>query len=430
MFCNFVISAVCAVLAHGVAPRAVQPTWSDVPPKRTVVHAYDTAESAAANGDGLLAALGRLEPGDRMEVEGGRYELRRRFELGARGTLSEPIWIVARNEAEAPHLVRSDARQNVVDVATTAGSRAAFVCLRGFEVSGGSIGIRLGACSDVWVDECYVHDTGEAGITANSANTARLYLTRNEVHSTGGYGEGLYLGANDGKWTMRDSVVAWNHVHDTGGTQGDGIEVKQGSSGNWIAYNRVHDTGYPCLLVYGTGGGAPNVIEGNVLYSSAHAVLQVQGEAIVRNNLMIDGALGFESRDHQGSARDLVFVHNTVINAGPAVDLRDWSDRAGMVFANNAICSRVQALRVHGARGVRFTGNVVSGEVRGVERGFVEGDGLSDFVQVRWDATLRDARPSPTSRLRGAGDPTFATHVDRLGRGRAQPPSAGCYAGP
>jgi len=50
----------------------------------------------------------------------------------------------------------------------------------------------------------------------------------------------------------------FNHC---GGTQGDGIEVKQGSHHNWIYSNHVHDTRYPCILVYGTGGKGLNVIE-------------------------------------------------------------------------------------------------------------------------------------------------------------------------
>jgi hypothetical protein len=90
-----------------------------------------------------------------------------------------------------------------------------------------------------------------------------------------------------------DCVIAQNHVYDTGGEQGDGIELKQGSWGNLIAENFVHDTHYPCILVYGTAGKPFNVVERNLCYGSGDAVLQVQGEAIVRNNVLANGATGF-----------------------------------------------------------------------------------------------------------------------------------------
>ena len=64
----------------------------------------------------------------------------------------------------------------------------------------------------------------------------------------------MYLGANEGEFIMSESVIALNHIHDCRGSQGDGIEVKQGSWGNLIAENDVHDTQYPCITVYGTAG--------------------------------------------------------------------------------------------------------------------------------------------------------------------------------
>ena len=123
------------------------------------------------------------------------------------------------------------------------------------------------------------------------------------MHSTGGTGEGFYIGGNDGVPIASRCVLALNHVHDTGGFQGDGIEVKQGSWGNWIVENTVHDTPYPCILVYGTGGRARNVIERNVCWNSGDNVMQVQGEALVRNNALFDGAIAFLARYVPAPAR-------------------------------------------------------------------------------------------------------------------------------
>src|SRR5690606_38988647 len=174
---------------------------------------------------------------------------------------------------------------------------------------------------------------------ANSADTARLWLTRNEVHDTAGSGEGLYLGAARGAFVTAFSVIAHNHVYRCSGMQGDGIELKQGSYGNHIVGNVVHDTNYPCILLYGTGGRQPNVVERNVCYRSNDVVLQVQGEAIVFNNALFGGTAGFTSHDHEGATRDLVFAHNTVLCPGRAVSLAAWGGRPGMAFLNNAIYS-------------------------------------------------------------------------------------------
>ena len=105
-----------------------------------------------------------------------------------------------------------------------------------------------------------------------------------------------------------------------------------------------------------------------MLAGSNDNVLQVQGEAIIRSNLIVvNGANGFLSKDHQGETRDLTFVHNTVLNTGDAVRTNSWNDRPGMVFANNAIYSQ-SGTAVNfsgGSLGVTVTGNVAYGPVSG-----------------------------------------------------------------
>lgn len=414
-----------ALTAAAPGQSIYDPSWADAAPERVLAHRRDPALDDRANGALLADAIRSLAPGDRLEIGPGTWSIERRFNISLRGTPARPIWIVAADGA-APRITRSDAAQNVINVGDPAEGRSEYLCLRGLEIVGGSMGLRLHACSEVWIDGCHVHHTGDAAITANTADTESLHITRNHVHHTSGTGEGMYLGANDGAHVMRHSVIALNHVHHTlGAEQGDGIEVKQGSYGNWIARNLIHHTRYPCLLVYGTGGEAPNLIEHNVLYSSLDNVLQVQGEAIVRHNLIMDGAVGFQSFDHQGRSRNLVFIHNTVINRGRAADFRSWDERPGMVCANNAFYSEtMESMRFAGSRGVALAGNVVHGPVLGASTGFVRGTGLSDFEDVAWDASARDARPAPDGALVGAAAAEFHTRGDR--EVRASPPTAGC----
>ena len=161
--------------------------------------------------------------------------------------------------------------------------------------------------------------------------------------------------------------------------------------------------------------------------------MQVQGEAIVRNNLLMNGKRAFASHDHQGASRDLVFVHNTLINPSTAAELSDWDGRSGMVFANNAVYSG-SGEAVHfrgGSRNVIVRGNVAFGRVLGSAGGFVTGRGLQDFRGVAAFETRPgssvDARPSPGGALVGSCAPEWTVPEDLTGKNRTDPPESGCY---
>ena len=406
----------------GSPDDAYKPAWADAAPSEVVSFDYDTGKSSAENGADLRIALQSLTAGQRFELDSGTYSISSRLSLHLAGTQLAPIWITAKPGANAV-ITRPNASQNVMNL-----DSASYVSIEGLEFTGGSTGIKMYDCSFVRIDSCEVHHTGGPGMAANSADTDHLVLTRNHIHDTSGAGEGMYLGANNSVHVMRDSIVAMNHIHDCGGHQGDGIEVKQGSFGNLIAYNLVHDTNYPCIIAYGTDGNARNVIEGNICYRSNEAVMQVQGEAIVRNNLLIDGDGGFLSTDHQGQTRDLTVVHNTVVSGGPGAYLSRWNARANMVFANNVVYSSdSNSIRfANGSSGVTVSGNVVLGSVSGASTGFLTGNGLSDFVDLSWDGTRRNAVPT-VERIYLAGDSAHKVSEDLFGTPRVRAvPAAGC----
>lgn len=408
------------------------PDWADVEPLRVIQLAHDGGLSDAANGARLVDAIDELIPGDKLVVGAGTWSLVPKTYLSPQGTSSAPVWIVAADGDERPLLTRPNADQNVLNVGPPGSPAAEYACIRGFEITGGSAGLRIGSGDNVWIDDNHIHHVGEAGITANQLDTTRLFITRNEIHDTAGYGEGMYLGANNGAVVMSHSVIALNHVHHTlDADQGDGIEVKQGSFGNWIVGNFIHDTHYPALLVYGTDGEAVNVIERNVLMRSDDNTLQVQGEALVRNNLVMGGAQAFQSGDHQGDVRDLVVVHNTFVNDGRAVRLGDWADREGMVFANNAAYSQSsKGLEFSGgSAGVTVVGNVVVGQVLGTSSGYVVGAGLADFVDADWDGSASDVTPAVGSVLLGAGSAAWDVADDLHGAERDGSLDAGCVDG-
>lgn len=413
-------------------PSPYDPAWSAIAPIRTIPFTYDEAKTAEQNGASLKSAIQALVPGDRLEIGGGTYSIDSYTTFNLQGTDVAPIWIVAAPD-QVVTITRPDANQNIINVG--AGAPTRFVCFAGIEFRGGSHGIRLYDCGSVWVDRCKIHETADVGISANAADTSHLYITRNEIWNTGrngGTGEGMYLGGNNGSVIMSESIIALNHVHDTvnGPSQGDGIEVKQGSWGNLIAANRVHDCNYPCILVYGTAGMPRNIVEHNVCYRSNDNAMQIQGECTVRNNLVISATgSAFASQYHQGAPTELTVAHNTFINSGTAVRLSAWDSGANMIFANNACYSENGAAlnAVTSVNGVVFAGNVSHGSVTSGASGFRAGTGLGDFFNVSWDATEMDARPGENSPLLGAADDNYATATDVYFYSRKSPHTAGCF---
>jgi hypothetical protein len=374
-----------ALPALHAADTRYAPDWASIAPKRVIKHANTQNNT-------LATAVSALQPGDKLVLAAGTYSIERTWDIGVSGTAEAPIWIVAEEGAQVI-LTRPDDKQNVLNLGQNAPVH--HLCLRGIEITGGSHGLRLHQCSEVWIDQCHIHHTGAVCLSANSANTRRLFLTRNHLHHGGGHGEGMYLGANHGEFIMSESLIALNHIHDCTGSQGDGIEVKQGSWGNLIAENDIHDTQYPCITVYGTAGKPVNIIERNLCRRSADSAMQVQGEAIVRNNVLIGAkGSGFASTDHQDKSLNLQVIHNTIINTGDAFKGGSWNAREGMVLANNILYSRDKSAMnfPKGRKGVTITGNIVLGDAP--KHGTTLGRGLEDFMNLSWDGEKQDATPS------------------------------------
>jgi hypothetical protein len=317
--------------AAGLLAAAYDPAWAAIAPARTIVHFPRPGAGDGENGAALVKAAADLQPGDKLEIGAGTYSVEPMWDLRVSGTAQAPVWIVAAKDARVI-ITRPDARQNVLNIGQ--GGPVGFLALRGLEITGGSHGVRIGQCRDLWLDGCHIHHTGEVCLSANSADTERLHLTRN--------------------------------------------------------------------------------------HNSGDNVMQVQGEAVVRNNVLINGAgSGFASTDHQGKTVNLQVIHNTIINRTHAFRGGSWNSREGMVLANNIIYSR-DANALHfpgGSAGVVIRGNVVLGG--GPTEGCVKGRGLEDFSGLAWDASRRDANPAAGAPFDHA-DPRHRVATDFNGEPRGQ----------
>lgn len=415
-----------AAPASAQRPTTFEPPWADAVPTKVTQLDHDPTLSNVQNGNRLIAAMKKLVPGERLEIGGGAYTIATTYNVCPVGTPNAPIWIVAK-EGQVPHLKRVATTEAVFILGNFAQCEPQYVVVRGLEITGGWNGLVMHQGNNVWIDQCHIHHTGNRGIAMTTGDTEYVWITNNHIHHTVGYGEGIYLGANFSQWVMRYSVIARNLVHHTAGFQGDGIELKQGSYGNWVVENIVHDTQYPCILVYGTDGNEFNFVERNEMWNSGDNVLQVQGEAVVRDNLMMNGLNGFHTHDHQGTSRDLTFVYNTIINEKRGADLQSWGGRPGMTFSNNVVYSRNanSVVFVGGTAGVTIENNAVVGSVLGADAGFWPGKGMGDFEKATWAAGHRDAIPKENSVLFGTGQPGHLSDEDLRGKARPLQPTVG-----
>ncbi|MGC6464712.1 MAG: right-handed parallel beta-helix repeat-containing protein [Akkermansiaceae bacterium] len=289
-----------------------------------------------------------LNPGDEIILRAGTYSDRRRLEISQRGSAGKPIVI---RSAEGAKVIfkRPDARQNTFNLAG-----CQHLVIRDLEITGGSAGIRIGKKGDhlakhITLENLHIHHIGGVAVTANYAGEVyeSLIFRRNHIHHTGGHGEAFYLGSNnkpDGSNNgyIFNSIVENNYIHDLKGpkvSQGDGIELKDGSYSNIVRDNVIHDTNYPGIIVYDTDGKAPNIIERNVIWNTGDHGIQAAADAIIQNNIIFDtGGEGISSRNHQSAVvGNLTIVNNTILSKRSIRITVSEKPSGPVLVANNAL---------------------------------------------------------------------------------------------
>ncbi|MGH1344049.1 MAG: right-handed parallel beta-helix repeat-containing protein [Nannocystales bacterium] len=388
----------------------------------------ETYEIAA--GDDIEAAIATLQPGDELVLGGGMYVVEQHFGVDLVGTEAQPITIRAR-DGEVPHVHRPNANQNIVDI------NAQWVTFEGIEWSGGSAGLRISSADHLTISQCDIHSTNDVAVRANDSGVTyqALHIVDNEIHDTDHTGEGMYLGCNNDACRVTNSVIERNWVHHTNGptiTQGDGIELKEGSHGNIIRDNVIHDTNYPCILTYSAvGNGEANIIEGNAMWNCGDHAIQSAADSVIRNNIILSAnASGISLQPHQSGAPDNILIaHNTIVVPGSrAINV---SGAVGPVtIANNAVYSEAgPAIRVAGEVGqIVIVGNIGLGGLEGANAGYADGDLVADFVDAGFHGGVpNDVFPSAGA-LQGTGTADYAAEFDFNGLPVNDPPDVGAYA--
>ena len=168
----------------------------------------------------------------------------------------------------------------------------------------------------ITIEDNEIHDIDVGVNFRNSMDS--IVVRRNHIYNTAGTAEGMYVGCNNAACVVSNSIIEKNWIHDTRGSQGDGIEIKYGSWGNIIRDNVIHDANYPCILAYGVTDDHidhPNVIEGNVVWNCGQGIVVI-ADAVVRNNIVID-SLETQSHLQVPVVRNVTISNNTVIGSMP-----------------------------------------------------------------------------------------------------------------
>jgi hypothetical protein len=371
-----------------------------------VMGAYDIH-----TGDDLYARLKMLQAGDTVTVHAGTYTTPGFYEVTWAGTSAAPITIAA---APGEHVIlQGTPDQNLINIT------GSYFTFDGFEIRGSSHGLRLAAVDHATISNNTLHDLGDVGISCNfEQNCDSLTIRHNEIYDTGhaGTGEGMYLGCNDGSCRLTNSRVANNYVHDTGGSQGDGIEIKTSSYGNVVADNVIVRSNYPGITMYGfTGAGVPNLVTRNLVWhAKTDNGIQVAGQIIVTNNIVLDSAAnGIQSKATVGiPTSDVTIAYNTVIGAGTAcLKTNDWASGTNQILANNAVyCEAGTAIDVNGGAGAGaiLVGNRGLGTSNPAGALVAGGALATDFVA----AATGNVYPAPGSPLIDHGDLTAAAPGD------------------
>jgi Right handed beta helix region len=361
-------------------------------------------------GDDLYTRLQMLQAGDTVVVHAGTYTTPGFYEVTWPGTADAPIVIEA---APGEHAVlQGEADQNVINIT------GSYFTLDGFEITGGSHGLRLRTVSNATISNNQIHGLGDVGISCNfEENCDAITIRHNEIFDTGhaGTGEGMYLGCNDGSCRLTNSIVANNYVHDIGGSQGDGIEIKTSSYGNLVIDNVIVRSNYPGITMYGFTGSHPvNVITRNLVWhAKADNGIQVAGQITVTNNVVIDSAAnGIQSKATAGvTTSDVTIAFNTVVGAGATcLKINDWAGGANEILENNAAyCAGGSAIDVNGGAGpgAKLAGNIGLGTSNGATLG-AGGSIAGDFV----GAMAGNAYPAPGSPLIDVADASYGVTED------------------
>lgn len=268
-----------------------------------VGHVYVTTPA-----EGYQKALGKLQPGDVLELHAGTYS--GTAVLTASGTAARPITIRGYGRGEALPLIKyTGTTSNEWEI------RGSHLIVEGLAFDSthtNPIRIRKpsnGAIEGVTIVGNTFVDCGDICVTANDpgvsyAHVRILYNLVLEAHQTG-----FYIGQQNGQTPVDDFLFEGNVLDARGVSaphdEGYGIETKLNVRDATLRNNYILGTQGPGIMTYGLQAGADpgyaSVVDRNIVIGACNDqnILTGAGPAVVSNNLAIGGAeYGYGIQDY------------------------------------------------------------------------------------------------------------------------------------
>jgi hypothetical protein len=395
--------------------------------------AASAAQLEVFPGDDLVLRTEALQPGDELILHDGLYQVQRRLSWTVLGTEATPV-VIRAAEGAAPIVELTPGKEGTFDGLVLDIQDSAWITIDGVTFQGSVgwddgeaafIGVRVRNSTNVTIRNSEITQTPSTLLWLDGTNSG-ITVEQTRIHDTlGGYG--VYVGCYDASCWTSDSVLANNWIHGISGTDDYALWLSHGSQGIAVTDNVIYGSEHRGVYLGSTEFGDQNVFEGNALWDISDLGLVIQGSARVRNNILfnIDGTGVYINDPGRETYGDVVFSFNTVASTADwGVQLLDWYDAPGMVFANNAICNPVGYAVYYPDPGSledtatpptdnMISSNVISGLVDSFERidlpqGVLPGAGFGDFEDVEgWNFY-----PSALgSTLVGAADPSGAAFI-------------------
>ena len=270
----------------------------------------------------LLSAISGAQPGDQIRLANGIY--RGSFQVRANGSSSDPITVCGS---------RSAVVDNAGGYILVAADNWTF---QGFRVTNGLFGIRVEGGTGNVFQGLEVSNIGQEGIHLLKFSTDNV-IRGNWIHDTGEstpqYGEGVYLGTDQTRWSIETSGQPdrsdRNEVLDNTigpNVRGEAVDIKEGTTGGIIRGNTFNGSGQNFIsgfteswvtvkgndyaLENNTGTQAPK----NGFWGFVKVAGWGNGNAYRANTMEIDGS-GYGIRTDGGSG-NVVACDNVATSAG------------------------------------------------------------------------------------------------------------------
>lgn len=292
--------------------------------------------------------LGRLNPGDRLLLEGGDYRLGLKLH-NLSGKVGEPIVIEAADPAVPPRFIARP-RANTVSLLNVR-----HLVLRHLELDGRNLAVDAIKAEGhsqyadfVTLEHLYIHDHAASQQNVGISTKCPAFGWVVRANRIDRVGTGLYFGDSDGSDAFVGGVIESNRITHTTGYN---LQIKHQTSrpsphpGRYdtvIRYNlfskrdAVPGPGARPNVLLGhvplSGGGSQDryLVYGNLfLHNPSEALLQAEGRVAVYDNVFINGhGDAIHVQPHNDVPRDMALFSNTVLASGAGIQVRSGSAAA------------------------------------------------------------------------------------------------------